>query len=419
VSENVPQNQEVQFSAPDDGGWHHTVMRDWIAVCPDIGPTAFRLYAITRSLLIEKRGQVRKLTLLELCKLLPGPNGKPSGLGRIRDAVRELSAVGLYTTPDGKPITTSSSAKAAEKPMSIRINDYPAKGWAYQGPRNAFAALDAVRGEADNQAEEGDSDPGWISNQGQDAGWKSNQVGQKSNQAGWESNHSEPVTSENAAPKEDLEGRSTSKGEVVTAVGQSPVVGGVPAGGFAASDKQDPPDKVSPRGISRAVAALPQQIRDRLPEFVPAAVTDPIESELRRGITSDQFAARIQSRWNLLYAEDADTEHGGRGLDSAVGVAAALVRRGRCLDARCDDGTNIDDGQPCRACERDAEDRRLARLPKPATVRHSEPQTKTYTAPAYVPEQPDGDRTLTSDQAAVEARAGLQAGRAKFRQARR
>ncbi|MDX2290929.1 MULTISPECIES: hypothetical protein [Streptomyces] len=46
-------------------------MRDWVAVCPQLGDPAVRLYLILRSLVIDKHGPVRKLTLAELCHLLP------------------------------------------------------------------------------------------------------------------------------------------------------------------------------------------------------------------------------------------------------------------------------------------------------------------------------------------------------------
>lgn len=424
MSKDDAQDQEVQLSPPDDGGWHHTVMRDWIAVCPEIGPTAFRLYAITRSLLIEKRGAVRKLTLLELCKLLPGPNGKPSSLGRIRDAVRELSAVGLYTTPDGQPITTSSSAKAADKALAIRINDYPAKGWAYEGPRNAFAALDAVRGEAVSEDGEGASEAGWISNQGEGAGWKSNQVGQKSNQSGWKSNSDVPLTSGNAAPKEDLEVRPGSKTVVVTAVGQPPVVGAGPGGGFAASGKTAPDPKAAPRDLRTVMAGIPGQLAallevdfaDGLPSEVNGWISHSLLAEQR---TAQQLVDRLARRWMAFGYDNDSMTVDGRGIGSAYGVLKELLSPSKCWrgDARCEDGVDIDKGTPCARCA-DAKAEKAASV-RPAMQESAssegEPESTTYTAAPYVPAQPREPITETSAEAQATARAAVQAGKTRIR----
>jgi hypothetical protein len=152
-------DQELELSGPDNDGWHTSNVMDWVPLCPQLGDSAVRLYWILRSLVIEKYSNpVRKLTLMELCYLLPakpaaaGEPVKPSSVGRIRTLLRALTAVGLVTTPEGKRLTTSSRAKAiAAGPLRIRINDRPFPD--YAGPRNAFAVLDGVREEAQLAAE--------------------------------------------------------------------------------------------------------------------------------------------------------------------------------------------------------------------------------------------------------------------------
>ena len=151
-------DQELELSGPTGDGFYTSNVMDWVPLCPQLGDSAVRLYWILRSLVIEKHGPVRKLTVMELCYLLPakpaapGEPVKPSSVGRIRTLLRALTAVGLVTTPEGKRLTTSSRAKAiAAGPLRIRINDRPSLD--YVGPRNAFAVLDAVREEAQLAAE--------------------------------------------------------------------------------------------------------------------------------------------------------------------------------------------------------------------------------------------------------------------------
>ncbi|MFJ2094679.1 hypothetical protein ACIOEW_36300 [Streptomyces sp. NPDC087901] len=149
--------QPVELYPPvDDDGWHASQIRDWVAVCPQLSESAVRLYLIMRALVIEKRGPVRKLTLWELCHLLPkkrvgpGEPASPSSVSRIRELLHQLTAIGLVTTPEGHRITTSSRALAAGRGLRIRINLMPTKD--YTGPRNVFDVLDDVREAAEKSA---------------------------------------------------------------------------------------------------------------------------------------------------------------------------------------------------------------------------------------------------------------------------
>lgn len=150
--------QPVELHPPvDDDGWYASQVRDWVSVSPELSDSAIRLYLIMRALVIDKRGPVRKLTLWELCHLLPakpvGPGEKPapSSVSRIRGLLRQLTLIGLVTTPEGHRLTTSSRALAAGRGLRIRINLMPVKG--YQGPHNVFDALDDVRDAAEQSAQ--------------------------------------------------------------------------------------------------------------------------------------------------------------------------------------------------------------------------------------------------------------------------
>lgn len=370
-------SQEVHLEAPGNGGWHHTITRDWIAVCPDIGTTAFRLYAITRSLVIDKRGPVRKLTLTELCHLLPGPNGKPSSLGRIRDAIRELSAVGLYSTPGGGPVTTSSSKRAAERPMLIQINDFPAAGWSYEGPRNAFARLEAIRAQAE-----------WT------PGWNSNLVGQNSNQVGCDSNHETTLTSGNAAPNEDSEGRLQKEDGGGDGRRPSTSSRGSGGGGSAASGKTNPVvEKPRPTDIGAIINGIPKPLvmlleadfPRGLPESITAAIGEILVAEQR---TTDQAVERMTRRWAVFGYEDALLSDSGAGIRAPLGVLTELLSPTKCWgnNLYCEDGTDVRTSEDCPRCNEE----RLARLaatPKaPADSGTGREDAKeTFTAPQYVP----------------------------------
>jgi hypothetical protein len=139
-------DEDQEFIAPDNGGWHYTLMRDWIAVCPDIGPTSARLYWIIRSIMHEKGERARRLSYDQLCYLLPGVNGKPTGETRVKDALRELEQVGLLSNPDGdvvrRWVTDPKTGKLRKENFRRwKVHDYPAGD--YAGWRSAIAKLDA------------------------------------------------------------------------------------------------------------------------------------------------------------------------------------------------------------------------------------------------------------------------------------
>ncbi|MFF3256419.1 helix-turn-helix domain-containing protein [Actinacidiphila glaucinigra] len=163
-------------------------------------------------------------------------------------------------------------------------------------------------------------------------------------------------------------------------------------GGFAASDKPGA-DRIPPGAISGVIAALPGALTRRLPDLVPGAIVDAVSAEFRRGVDRDVIVARIARRWRAHgYELDTDTEGRGAGLRHPVGVAIALVRRGACTSPRCDDGCDLDTGEACRTCEREAEDRsKAAAAPLQGTFFTAVPGTAATLPPgrpATAPAQP-------------------------------
>ncbi|MBP5906850.1 helix-turn-helix domain-containing protein [Streptomyces sp. LBUM 1478] len=176
--------------------------------------------------------------------------------------------------------------------------------------------------------------------------------------------------------------------------------GGAQEGGSAAAATADPAEEgdVEAAATGLVIALLPRSLREQLPNPVPRAVQDAIRKELARGLTSDQLVERAARRWwNHGYEADAESAD-GPGILRPVGVAVALVRRGNCPSSRCDDGRDLDTGDRCRTCEREAEDRKqrrdAARRPVQGTILVPVPSRPAEAAPtAQTPAQRSSERT--------------------------
>ncbi|MFB7496031.1 helix-turn-helix domain-containing protein [Streptomyces sp. NPDC056161] len=187
--------------------------------------------------------------------------------------------------------------------------------------------------------------------------------------------------------------------------GRRPTTGSGTAleGGSAAAAEADPADEeVEAAAIGAVIGLLPRRLRDQLPNPVPKAVTNEIRKELARGLTADQLVARVERRWwNHGYEADAESVD-GPGILRPVGVAVALVRRGNCPSSRCDDGRDLDTGDRCRTCEREAEDRKqrreAAQQPRQAAILMSVPSGPAEPSPqAQTPAQRSSERTEIRD----------------------
>lgn len=136
--------EEAEFVGPNDDGWYRTQIPDWIVLCPKVNHTAYRLYVIVRSLILEKQPKkVRLLSHEQLAFLLPGPNGKPSGVRTIKDALQTLTEVGLVSNPDGERIVTSGGKGKIHTRRRYQLHDWPTVQTAMTVWRNSFDKLDA------------------------------------------------------------------------------------------------------------------------------------------------------------------------------------------------------------------------------------------------------------------------------------
>ena len=156
---------------PPESEFYGYYRKDWIDLCEDIKHSDRAVYGVLRSLVYEARGlrndKVFRVSLIEMCELIPGVKGKPLSLTSLRDSLRNLSTVGLVSDPDGKPLTTSSGKRAAGRPIRMRIHDLPCNGYK---PRwsNTEQKLEAIRAKT-----------GQKTDQGSEAGQKTDQPGQK------------------------------------------------------------------------------------------------------------------------------------------------------------------------------------------------------------------------------------------------
>ncbi|MGW0612041.1 hypothetical protein [Streptomyces sp. NPDC002788] len=418
MSEAHAAEQLAELHGPDRNPFYGTYVRDWIALCDDLRDPDVRGYLILRSLVFEGKGvknRVRVLTLAELCKLIPGPNKKPSSLSRVRELLRHLSAVGLVTTPEGGPVTTSSGGKAQGRPLRIKIHDQPANGFRPTWP-NTEEKLSSVRPEAEQAAREAaerdasraaakatTTAAGQDSDQ-DDAGRNSNRAGQDSNRAGQDSNQDPGGDLEEPVPYcSPFPSASSTAGEsVADAVGQdaggfaragvrskAPGENGQAGSGSAASGSDlsaqcnttrsprprtttTTPRREAP-GFDQVRAAIPAAVANpgtRLYAGLHRAINDLLTGNEGHGIprrTADQVVARINRRW---YGENAEERSaaGYTPTDDAPGVQpirnpsswlAAAILAQDCSDLSCEDGEIIGtDGTPCPVCrERHAEER--------------------------------------------------------------
>jgi hypothetical protein len=385
---SLADNPPVELYGPQDGGWFTTRVYDWIPLCPNLRDADVRGYLVLRSLVIEKfKNPVRKLTLLDLCELIPSPTpGQPSSLTRVRGILQALSAVQLIATPEGDPVRTSSRASAAGKTIRIRVNDLPPEG--YAGWRNTEDKLSHVSRLRD-QAAGRKSDPGAPGDPSMEgAGRKSDPAGRKSDPGGPESDPN-PVDDQpepnvpldsSVGTGSEMDVPSARSAVGVRSTSSSGSSEAEDGSGFAAagkegssSDQEDTTAGVpAPRqadgldfvreqlaAVRSVEALLPPSLLSLLPyEQFPKrnrpAVLEALESR-----TVDQLRERVARRW-VAYGYEPALYDGS--LPNPVGAALELVVPPRyCPDLSCEDGTMIDTGAECRACLERRAARRAAR----------------------------------------------------------
>jgi hypothetical protein len=138
-------NHAFDLVAADGLRLSYTPIRDWAMLHPELRGTPFQLYAIMRSLVVDKAADQlsRRVTIDQLCWLLPGINGKPTSETAVKDALKVLDRLGLVTNPDSERLVTSTGRGGVEVRRRFQINDLPPDG--FHGWRNAWDKLNDYR----------------------------------------------------------------------------------------------------------------------------------------------------------------------------------------------------------------------------------------------------------------------------------
>ena len=198
--------EEAEYVGEAHTKWSYTQIRDWMLICPDISHTALRLYSILRSMIIEKGDEgLRRLTIDQLCWLLPGPNGKETSRTAVKDAMRVLLDKKLLECTDD-------DAKNPSGPRKYIVKDFPPKE--YEGWRNAWDKLNAYTPDWRKQAPKApvaqNGTNGWsekrhpgstgVADEGEVVG-KTTTGGRKNDHGGRNSVADEPLTSDSGSLK--------------------------------------------------------------------------------------------------------------------------------------------------------------------------------------------------------------------------
>ncbi|MEU6946605.1 hypothetical protein ABZ957_15455 [Streptomyces sp. NPDC046316] len=144
-------DEEFEFSGSITDYWSYTQCRDYVMLMPGMNHTAFRLYMILRSMVIEAsrrpRGGMRRMTIDQLCWLLPGPNDKDLSVSAMYDLLKLLEKLNLVVPKDVLELDGITQLKGKERAAKgiargFTVNDLPPEA-AYTGWRNAWDKLDA------------------------------------------------------------------------------------------------------------------------------------------------------------------------------------------------------------------------------------------------------------------------------------
>ncbi|MFI9311193.1 hypothetical protein [Streptomyces triculaminicus] len=161
LSAAAPQDGDevFEFSGTITDYWSYTQIRDYVMLMPGMTHTAYRLYCLLRSMMVEAsrrpRSGMRRMTIDQLCWLLPGPNDKPLSVSAMYEILKTLEQLNLVVPKDAVELAgitkLKGKARAAQGiSRGFIVNDLPPDAL-HTGWRNAWDKLDAYT-------------PGWREN---------------------------------------------------------------------------------------------------------------------------------------------------------------------------------------------------------------------------------------------------------------
>jgi hypothetical protein len=384
--------EELEFVGDITDYWSYTQVRDWVLLRPGMTRTALHLYLLLRAMVSETArrtgGGLRRMSLDQLCYLLPGVNDKPASLTMVKDALRLLDEHGLVVNPEGGRLVTSTGKGGIQNSFrKYQVNDLPPDE--YVGWRNVWDKLDAYTPDwrdnpavppAHTRTKDGvHQHPGRKSDSRTDQvrssetagrfdGRKSDESGRKSDRTGRKKNACRSVTSENAVPKETPQ-RSSS-------LSSAPAATAAPTARAETETEKRGESSAAPETTATApaagapsctpvVEAWANGMKAGGRPFLPrraAAISAEATELLAAGADLDhlcrvaEWMGRMKPTWRIL--EDAMTwpeapqprtrvSHGGRGRTGAqAAVAACQV---------CDSYGQIERDGRVRMCRHDGE----------------------------------------------------------------
>lgn len=143
----------LDFSGTITDYWSYTQVRDYVMLMPGMTHTAYRLYSLLRSMMTEAsrrpRSGMRRMTIDQLCWLLPGPKDKPTSVSTMYEALSTLESLNLVVPKDSVELEgitkLKGKARAAQGiARGFTVNDLPPDA-VHIGWRNAWDKLDAYR----------------------------------------------------------------------------------------------------------------------------------------------------------------------------------------------------------------------------------------------------------------------------------
>ncbi|MER7688798.1 hypothetical protein [Streptomyces sp. NPDC097610] len=128
------------------------------------------------------------------------------------------------------------------------------------------------------------------------------------------------------------------------------------------------------KAVTTVEERYPAELAQKMPQYRPPVVRDTILGLLGQAPhqrTAEQLAQRLERRWYRWGFAEKDRK--GE-INSYPGVVAQLLSAQPCGAPRCEDGTDIDDDEPCRACLERQDERRSQHSGVPSSRTNRRPK---------------------------------------------
>jgi hypothetical protein len=148
----TPDGEDLyEFSGTITDYWSYTQVRDYVMLMPGMTHVSYRLYSLLRSMVVEAsrrpRSGMRRMTIDQLCWLLPGPNDKALSVSAMYEVLKTLERLELVVPKDVLELDGITALKGKERAAKgisrgFTVNDLPPSA-EYTGWRNAWDKLDS------------------------------------------------------------------------------------------------------------------------------------------------------------------------------------------------------------------------------------------------------------------------------------